>query len=99
MSQATNYEILYIIRPNIEESAKEELIARFDAILTDNGATVTESKLWQKRRLAYEINDFQEGIYHIVKLSSADAVAINEFDRLAKINSDILRHIIVKEEI
>lgn len=98
MSQATNYEILYIIRPNIEESAKEELIARFDAILTDNGATVTESKLWQKRRLAYEINDFQEGIYHIVKLSATDAVAINEFDRLAKINSDILRHIIVKEE-
>lgn len=98
MSQATNYEILYIIRPNIDEAAKEELTARFDAILTDNGATVIESKLWQKRRLAYEINDFQEGIYHIVKLSAVDAVAINEFDRLAKINSDILRHIIVKEE-
>lgn len=98
MSQATNYEILYIIRPNIEEAAKEELIARFDAILTDNGASVTESKLWAKRRLAYEIKDFQEGIYHIVKLSASDSVAINEFDRLAKINNDILRHIIVKEE-
>lgn len=94
----SNYEILYVIRPNIEESAKEELVARFDAILTENGASISESKLWGKRRLAYEIQDFQEGIYHIVKLSSADAVAINEFDRLAKINTDILRHIVVKEE-
>lgn len=98
MSQSTNYEILYIIRPNIEEAAKEELVTRFDDILSSNGATVTESKLWGKRRLAYDIQDFKEGIYHIVKVTTTDAVAINEFDRLAKINGDILRHIIVKEE-
>lgn len=98
MSQSTNYEILYIIRPNIEEAAKEELVARFDNILTSNGATVAESKLWGKRRLAYDIQDFKEGIYHLVKLTAEDVTAINEFDRLAKINGDILRHIIVKEE-
>ncbi len=39
------YEILYIIRPNIEEEAKNALVARFDSILTDNGATVVESKI------------------------------------------------------
>jgi len=94
----SNYEINYIIRPNIEEDAKAELIARFDAILTDNGAEVIDSKDWSKRRLAYEIKDFREGIYHIVKISASDAVAINEFDRLAKINSDIIRHIVVKQE-
>lgn len=41
------YEILYIIRPNIEEEAKNALVARFDSILTDNGATVVESKTWE----------------------------------------------------
>jgi len=35
------YEILYIIRPNIEEEAKNALVARFDSILTDNGAKTT----------------------------------------------------------
>ena len=45
------YEILYIIRPNIEEEAKNALVARFDSILTDNGATVVESKDWEKRVL------------------------------------------------
>ena len=61
------YEILYIIRPNIE-----------------------------KRRLAYEIQDFREGLYHVVNVESDNDFALNEFDRLSKINGDILRHMIVK---
>jgi len=98
MSQTTKYEIMYIVRPDIDEEAKTALVTRFDTILTDNGAQVVESKDWEKRRLAYEINNFREGIYHIVKVTAEDAVAINEFDRLAKINDGIIRHMIVKEE-
>ena len=98
MSQTSKYEILYIIRPNIDEAAKAELVARFDAVLTDNGAVVVESKDWAKRRFAYEIIDFQECIYHLVNITAEDAAAIDEFDRLAKINNDILRHMIVKLE-
>lgn len=95
----TKYEIMYIIRPNIDEEAKTALIERFDSILKDNGAEVIESKDWEKRRLAYEMNGYREGIYHIVKVSSpSSATAVNEFDRLAKINDDIIRHMIVKEE-
>ena len=98
MSQTSKYEILYIIRPNIDEAAKAELVARFDAVLTDNGAVVVESKDWAKRRFAYEITDFHEGIYHLVHITAEDAKAIDEFDRLAKISNDILRHMIVKVE-
>ncbi|MGO2082725.1 30S ribosomal protein S6 [Vagococcus sp.] len=98
MNQTVNYEILYIIRPNIDEEAKTALVDRFDSILKENGAEVLESKLWEKRRLAYDIEDFREGIYQIVKVSSADSKAIDEFSRLAKISGDILRHMIVKEE-
>ncbi|SJZ95836.1 small subunit ribosomal protein S6 [Pilibacter termitis] len=95
----TNYEILYLIRPNIDEEAKAALVERFDTILKDNGGEITESKDWEKRRLAYEIQGFREGIYHIVNVSAlSTANAINEFDRLAKINDDILRHMIVKLE-
>ena len=95
----TKYEIMYIIRPNIDEEAKTALIERFDAILKDNGAEVIESKDWEKRRFAYEMNGYREGIYHSVKESSpSSANAVSEFDRLAKINDDIIRHMIVKEE-
>ena len=98
MSQTAKYEILYIIRPNIDEAEKTALVERFDNILKDNGAEVTESKDWAKRRLAYEIKGYREGLYRLVHLTSTDAAAINEFDRLAKINDDILRHMIVRED-
>lgn len=92
-----NYEIMYVVRPNIEEDTKKALIERFEEILTSNGAEIIESKDWGKRRLAYEINDFKEGFYQIVRVKSTDE-ATNEFDRLAKINDDIIRHIVVREE-
>ncbi|SFH81870.1 30S ribosomal protein S6 [Pisciglobus halotolerans] len=98
MSQSANYEILYIIRPNIDEAEKAALVERFDNILKDNGAEITESKDWAKRRFAYEIKGFREGTYHLVNLTASDAAAINEFDRLAKINDGILRHMIVRED-
>ena len=98
MENTTKYGILYLIRPNIDEEAKAALVERFDNILTSNGANVEESKDWEKRRLAYEIGGFREGLYHIVNITAENADAINEFDRLAKINDDILRHMIVKKE-
>ncbi|WML50380.1 30S ribosomal protein S6 [Neobacillus sp. PS3-34] len=91
------YEIMYIIRPNIEDEAKKALVERFNTILTDNGAESAETKDWGKRRLAYEINDLRDGYYQIVKVTS-DSAAVEEFSRLAKINEDILRHLVIKVE-
>ncbi|MEK3992612.1 30S ribosomal protein S6 [Robertmurraya sp. FSL R5-0851] len=91
------YEIMYIIRPNIEDEAKKALVERFNTILTDNGAELTESKEWGKRRLAYEINDFRDGYYQILKVNSNPA-AVEEFSRLAKISEDIIRHMVTKDE-
>lgn len=91
------YEIMYIVRPNIEDEAKKALVERFDNVLTTQGAEIIESKDWGKRRLAYEIEDFRDGLYHLVKVNS-NPEAVQEFDRLAKISGDIIRHIVVKEE-
>ncbi|WP_070120019.1 30S ribosomal protein S6 [Bacillus marinisedimentorum] len=91
------YEIMYIIRPNIEEEAQKALVERFNGILADNGAEVEKTTEMGKRRLAYEINDFREGFYMLLNVSSNNE-AINEFERLARINEDMLRHIVVKEE-
>ncbi|MCZ0717570.1 30S ribosomal protein S6 [Aerococcus kribbianus] len=96
--QTTKYEALYIIKPDIDEASKKEVVDYFDNILTNNGATITESKDWQKRRFAYEIKDYREGIYHLVTFEADTADSLNEFDRLAKINDNILRHLIIKLE-
>lgn len=91
------YEILYVIRPDIEDEAKAALVERFDNILTSNGAEIIESKEWGKRRLAYEIEDFKDGIYHIIKVKD-DGTGTAEFNRLAKFTNDIIRHIVVRDE-
>jgi len=91
------YEVMYIIRPNIEDEAKKALVERFNGILTDNGAEISEAKDWGKRRLAYEINDFRDGYYQLINVN-AEPAAVEEFSRLAKISEDIIRHIVVKSE-
>ena len=90
----THYEITYIIKPDISEDDKKALIDRFDQILKDNSAQVLDSKDWQMRRFAYEINGYNEG----VNVNAENQNAINEFDRLAKIEENILRHMIIKRE-
>lgn len=90
------YEIMYIIRPNVEDDAKQEVVERFNGVLSENGATIEKVTEMGKRRLAYEINDYREGYYMLLNVE-APVEAVNEFDRLAKINDDILRHLIVKE--
>lgn len=91
------YEVMYIIRPSIEEEAQKALVERFNEVLTEKGAEITEAKEWGKRRLAYEINDFRDGFYMVLKVNS-NPEAIQEFERLAKISEDIIRHIVVKDE-
>ncbi|MFQ3546274.1 30S ribosomal protein S6 [Halobacillus rhizosphaerae] len=92
-----NYEIMYIIRPDIEEEAKTAVVERFSTILTDNGAEIEKVKEVGKRRLAYEINDYRDGIYVTIDFKGTSE-AINEFDRQAKFTDDIIRHIAVRED-
>lgn len=92
---ATSYELTYIIRPDLDDAAKKALVERFDNVLKDNGASIVSSEDWENRKLAYEIQKYREGLYRIVTFTSEDEKATNEFDRLAKISSDILRHMFV----
>lgn len=91
------YEIMYIIRPNIEDEAKKALVERFNTILTDNGAVDVKAEEMGKKRLAYEINDFRDGYYVLVNYTG-DEAATNEFDRLAKFSDDIIRHMAIRLE-
>ena len=91
----TNYEIMYIIRPNVEEEAQNALIERFSAILTDNGATIDKVDEMGSRRLAYEINDYRDG-YYVVVTFKGDQTAVDEFDRQAKFSDDIIRHMVIR---
>lgn len=92
------YEIMYVVRPNIEEDAKKAVVERFNGILASEGSEVLEEKDWGKSRLAYEIEDFKEGFYNIVRIKTDNNRATDEFQRLAKISDDIIRYIVIRED-
>lgn len=94
----TNYEIMYIVRPNLEEAQIKKVHENFVKILTDNGANVTEAKELGQKQLAYEIKKHNTGYYFLINLEANDDKAIKEFDRLALISEDIIRHLIIKLE-
>lgn len=91
------YEIMYIIRPNIEEEAQTALIERFNGILTDNGAEIEKVEELGKKRLAYEINDHRDGYYVLINFTG-DEAAINEFNRQAKFSDDVIRYMAIRED-
>lgn len=93
-----NYEIMMIVKPTLSEDETKSLVENFSKVLVDNGATITESKEIGTRELAYEIKKFKSGYYYLYTLEANDDKAIKEFDRLARISSDIIRHLITKIE-
>ena len=88
---------MYIIRPNLQEEGRKPLIETFTNVFTNMGSEVSEVKEWGMRDLAYEIQDFRKGFYVIMNVVASNE-AINEFDRLVKINEDIIRNIVVRKE-
>lgn len=92
-----NYEVMYIIKPETEEEKVTAIVERFKALVEEKGAEVTKLDKWGKRRLAYEINKIKEGIYILMQFK-AEAAAAAELDRLMKINDDIIRHMITRDD-
>lgn len=94
----TNYEIMFIVRPTLSEEEIKGVSASFEKVLTDNGAKNVKVKDLGQKELAYEIKKFKSGYYFLATLEASDDKAIKEFDRLALISNDVIRHLITKIE-
>ncbi|HKM11415.1 MAG: 30S ribosomal protein S6 [Bacilli bacterium] len=90
------YEIMYILTANIDDEARKAVMAEISQILLDQGAQVTDVNEWGLREFAYEIKDQTKGYYVVMKLA-AEVQAIDEFDRRAKLNVNVLRHLITED--
>ena len=97
-----NYEIMFIVRPTLGEDEIKKVASDFQKTLESNGAKVTSVDAWGQKTLAYEIklrnNTYKSGYYFVVNIEAGDDKAVKEFDRLALISSDIIRHIIINKE-
>ena len=86
------YECMYIINPNLEDEAREAIVAKFKDLVEANG-TLDEMVEMGKQKLAYEINYISEGYYILLKFTSAPELPA-ELDRVLGITDGILRSLI-----
>ena len=91
------YEVLFILSPQIPEDESTSLIADFKTIGQTGGATLVNEEAWGRRRLAYPIEKFNEGIYHLFVFHSESA--LSELDRKMRNSDRIIRHLIVRTDL
>ncbi|MFA5408356.1 MAG: 30S ribosomal protein S6 [Bacilli bacterium] len=91
------YEIMFIVRPDMEEANLKGVVDNFEKTLTNNDAKILNVKNMGQRELAYDIKKYKRGFYYVYQIE-APVKAINEFDRLALISEDLIRHMIIRIE-
>ena len=89
------YEIMFIIRPDIDEKLQKDTVKKLEKVLTQNKATVTLSKELGKKEFAYEIKKFKSGYYFLYNIEAKDDAAIKEFDRVSGIDENVVRHLVI----
>ncbi len=92
----TKYEIMYIIRPTVDEDARKALVEEMQNIFTTHDSEVTKLDEWGMRDLAYEIDKYEKGYYVVMDVNATQA-ARQEFERIIKLKEDIIRHLIIKD--
>ena len=90
-----SYETLFVVDASIAEEEVNATIEKFTALIAENG-TIDSVDEWGKRRLAYPINDKNDGYYVIVNFKSEGSFTA-ELERLFGINENILRSIVIRK--
>jgi small subunit ribosomal protein S6 len=90
------YEVMFIVKPTLAEEDVNKVVEKYKKVLTDNKASITGENDMGQRELAYEIKKFKSGHYFVLNFETENENAVNEFNRLATIDADIVRHLITK---
>ena len=91
--QMRKYEVMLAINPQLEEVELTALIEKVKKVIPKEKGEITNVNIWGKRRLAYEIKDFTEAIYVVIKFN-ADETSIFEFERVLKLEEKIIRYLL-----
>ncbi len=93
-----DYEMMFIIKPDLAEEAVAEIKEKLHKIIDDfGGEFVNEVPNWGKKRMAYRIEDYSEGIYALWNFKGQPQTVL-ELDRVIKISDSLLRHIIIRKD-
>ena len=92
-----DYELTYIIKPDVDATNVHAIIERINGFITAEGGSITKLDQWGIRRLSYPINKYREGQYVFI-LTKLDAAAVIKIESRLRIQEDLLRYLMVKAE-
>lgn len=87
----TEYEILLLLDPDLPEEKQGDVVQRTRALIEQGGGTFERQDVWGRRRLAYEIDHKEEGVYHLLSFT-ASPETLDEISRVLKIDDGVMRH-------
>jgi small subunit ribosomal protein S6 len=88
---------MVILTPEIDERQVAPTLDKFLKVITNDGGSIENVDIWGKRRLAYEIQKKNEGIYAVVNFTATSATT-QELDRQLKLNEQIMRTKVLRAE-
>jgi small subunit ribosomal protein S6 len=94
-TQLRDYELVFIINPEIVEEALDTTIENVNKLITEMGGTISNAEQWGKRKLAYPIEHFIEGSYVLTEFKLKPTLS-KELEANLQTSEEIIRHLLVK---
>jgi small subunit ribosomal protein S6 len=91
------YELMLVLRPDVPEERTQAVLERTTRQVAEAGGQIVKAAPWGRRRLAYQVDRYREGSYHILQFD-APPEAIVDVERTLLITEDVLRHLVVRVE-
>jgi small subunit ribosomal protein S6 len=91
-----DYEILYIVRPDLDEEHVSEAVASVNKLIENVGGNSQKTDMWGRRRLAYEVRHLREGHYVLTDFQ-VEPARVPEMEATLKISDTVFRHLIVRK--
>ena len=91
------YEVLYVITPELDEEADKVVMDKFADIITANGGEIEKTEVWGKRRHAYPIDYKTEG-YYVLVVFNANPELPRELERNMRNDERLMRYMVTRKE-
>ncbi len=89
------YEIMFIVRPDMEEADLDKLIEGFSANVTSGGGEIKSVEKMGRRRLAYTVRKFNDGLYVLLNVAAAGSL-VGEIERRLRVSEQVIKFITVR---
>jgi len=91
------YELMVVLDPNQDDTAIEALNARISSLVTQRGGTIDNVDNWGRKRLAYPVGRYRDGVYVLTRMHLPPNAAV-EIERALKLTETVIRHLLVRAE-